>query len=107
MKQIHNLEELDQLIQEHHQLLIFKNSTTCGISRMALKQFVSDLNSDDQPVAVAMVDVKADRPLSLGIAERYGIQHESPQVLALNNNKVTYHHSHHNIDYNQAKDSLQ
>lgn len=107
MTQIHTQEELNEQLNQHPEgLLIFKNSPTCGISRMAFKQFVSDENADNDALPVVVIDVKGDRPLSLSVAEKFGIEHQSPQLLAIKNNSATYHASHHQIDYKLAKASL-
>lgn len=41
--------------------------------------------------------VREDRPLSLAIAERTGVQHESPQVICLVGGKAVRHASHYEI----------
>jgi len=77
--------------------IIFKNSTTCYISKMALKNFQ---NSFTNPTAVPcyMVDVKKDRLVSMDIADRFQVQHESPQLLIIADGKVVFHTSHEGID---------
>lgn len=41
-----------------------------------------------------LIDVVADRPLSLHLADALNVQHESPQVIVLNQGKVIYTASH-------------
>jgi len=41
--------------------------------------------------------VREDRPLSLAVAERSGVRHESPQVICLVGGKAVNHASHHDI----------
>ena len=38
--------------------------------------------------------VREDRPLSLAIAERTGVAHESPQVILLSGGRPCWHASH-------------
>jgi len=45
-----------------------------------------------------MVDVKKDRLVSLDIADRFHVQHESPQLLIIADGKVVFHTSHEGID---------
>ena len=41
--------------------------------------------------------VREDRPLSLTVAERTGVSHESPQVICLVGGRAVGHASHHHI----------
>jgi hypothetical protein len=41
--------------------------------------------------------VREDRPLSLTVAERTGVRHESPQVICLINGRAAAHLSHRGI----------
>ena len=41
--------------------------------------------------------VREDRPLSLAVAERTGVMHESPQVICLVGGKAVSHASHHGV----------
>lgn len=41
--------------------------------------------------------MREDRPLSLAVAERTGVRHESPQVICLVGGKAKWHLSHHAI----------
>jgi bacillithiol system protein YtxJ len=50
--------------------------------------------------------VREDRPLSLAVAERSGVRHESPQVICLVGGKAVKHASHHEITVAQLKRML-
>ena len=41
--------------------------------------------------------MREDRPLSLAIAERTGVAHQSPQVICLAGGKAVRHASHYDI----------
>jgi bacillithiol system protein YtxJ len=41
--------------------------------------------------------VREDRPLSLAVAERTGVMHESPQVICLVGGKAVRHASHYDV----------
>lgn len=45
----------------------------------------------------ALVRVIEERPVSLALAERVGVQHQSPQALLIKNGKVIWHDSHGRI----------
>jgi len=50
--------------------------------------------------------VREDRPLSLAVAERSGVRHESPQVICLVGRKAVGHVSHYGITAATLKDML-
>lgn len=97
--ELHTTEELDTLINDSNTkpAIIFKNSTTCFISKMALRNFEAEF-ANENGVDCYMIDVKKDRPLSMEVANRFKVQHESPQLLIVNKGLVTYTTSHEGID---------
>ncbi|WP_309640977.1 bacillithiol system redox-active protein YtxJ [Flavobacterium sp.] len=78
-------------------VLIFKHSTTCGISRMAMKQFESQFDLNDR-VTSYYLDLLSYRAVSNEVAARFGVQHQSPQLLLIEDGKVVYDVSHGDID---------
>ncbi len=54
-----------------------------------------------------MVDVVADRPTSLQLAEELGVYHESPQAIVLAQGKVQYHESHLGITYEAIREAAE
>jgi len=91
--------QLDELIATSHQqtVLIFKHSTRCIISKMALKNFETDFPSE-APTVNYFLDLIAYRSISNEIAERFGVQHQSPQLIVMKDGKVVFHESHEGID---------
>lgn len=77
--------------------LIFKHSTRCAISRMALKDFERHFKLDDQ-IGCYFLDLLSHRELSNEIASRFGVVHQSPQLLVIKNGKCIYDVSHGAID---------
>lgn len=47
-----------------------------------------------------------ERPVSLGFAEKVGVQHESPQALLLKNGQVVWHDSHWGITQSALKEAV-
>ncbi len=81
-------------------VMLFKHSTRCSISSMALNRIESNWkDSDNQLVKPYYLDLIAHRDISNLIAEQYGVEHQSPQVLIISNGKCIYHESHNNIRY--------
>lgn len=74
--------------------VIFKHSTTCGISRMALNMFKGNYSLDDDQMDFYFLDLHANRDISNAVSSEFGIQHQSPQLLILKNGVVVYHDSH-------------
>lgn len=77
-------------------VLLFKHSTTCGTSAQAYDE-MEDYRRGDSPVEVHVIDVHAARTVARTVAERFGIRHESPQVLLLVNGTVRWHASHYRV----------
>lgn len=88
-------------------VVIFKHSTTCSISAMALNRLqrrASDLNTNG--AHVYYLDLKAHRDVSNMIESEFDVVHESPQVLIIDHGKAVYHRSHGDIDPIEIKDFL-
>lgn len=85
---------------------IFKHSTRCSISSMALSRFENKWNQE-LPLTCVYLDLLAYRPLSNLLAELSGIEHESPQLIAFKNNEVVYQASHNGIDAEAVQNSLE
>lgn len=81
-------------------VLIFKHSTSCSISRTALDRLQRAWTDDDTAShSTYYVDLLRFRSVSNAIAERYGVQHESPQTLVIRDGKCVHHASHFGITY--------
>ena len=94
--------QIDQVILESaaKPVLLFKHSTSCSISSMSLDRLLRNWKPEDSDKIIPYyLDLLAYRNLSNLVAERFGIPHESPQVLLIQNGKVTYHESHYGISY--------
>ena len=79
--------------------IVFKNSTRCATSRLALKAFESEWNLS---VPVYLVQVIENRPASEEVTRISGIRHESPQLLIIRNGTVIHHASHSAIEAGEA-----
>lgn len=104
IKQLHTQEDLQQFIKQPGKQLLLKHSTTCPISAKAHDEFQAFLKGSD--TAAAIVHVIEDRPLSLQIAEDFGIKHESPQIFLLENGEVRWNTSHWKITQSSIKEAL-
>lgn len=76
---------------------LFKHSPRCGISSMILNQFKSSL-PEELKNNVGLVNVVNQSELSRHLAQKYNVQHKSPQVLVLSGKKVVDTASHSGIN---------
>ena len=80
-------------------ILIFKHSTRCSISSMALYR-IED-NVKQKIAACYLLDLLKYRSISNKIEEELGVKHESPQILVIENGVCTYHSSHNDISWDR------
>ncbi|MFV8323891.1 bacillithiol system redox-active protein YtxJ [Flavobacterium sp. LB3P21] len=94
-----HLGQLNDIIEISNEkpVAIFKHSTRCSVSRMALKQFENEFNSSDK-VTPYFLDLIAHRDISNEIASRFGVTHQSPQLILIKEGKAVYNVSHSDID---------
>ncbi|RYJ51908.1 bacillithiol system redox-active protein YtxJ [Flavobacterium petrolei] len=94
-----DLGQLNEIIAASNEkpVAIFKHSTRCSVSRMALKQFENEFNSSDK-VTPYFLDLIAHRDISNEIANRFGVTHQSPQLILIKEGKAIYNVSHSDID---------
>lgn len=99
-----DLEQLNEIISLSNEkpVVIFKHSTRCSISRMALKQFENEFDLSDK-VTPYFLDLIVHRDISNGIASRFGVMHQSPQLLLIKGGKSVYDVSHSDIDADALK----
>lgn len=77
-------------------VLIFKHSTRCSISSMALNRLESKW-IDNENLPAYYLDLLNYRHISNEIADLFLVEHASPQVLLIKNGSCIYHASHTNI----------
>ncbi|SIQ60033.1 bacillithiol system redox-active protein YtxJ [Maribacter ulvicola] len=77
--------------------VIFKHSTSCGISRMVLNMFKSSYGLEDGQMDLYFLDLLANRDVSNAVASEFGVMHQSPQLLIVKNGVVVIHDSHGSI----------
>lgn len=93
-------EQLKEVIEKSKQKpqLIFKHSTTCGISRMVLNMFTKNYGLENEDVDLYFLDLHNHRGVSNAVAKNLNIFHESPQLLIVKNGAVVAHASHGGIN---------
>lgn len=105
--QLTELDQLDALLEEstENTVVILKHSTSCGISRMVLRQFESSYAIEDEGnVKLYFLDLLSYREISNEIANRFKVRHESPQMIVLRDKNVIHHASHQGISADKLKE---
>ena len=90
---VNDVERLDELLSHSAEepVILFKHSATCGISARAHRE----MTKVEKPIAV--VTVQKARALSNEIENRFGLPHETPQVLIVSDGKLAWSASHFRI----------
>jgi len=101
LSDLQTLDHIDELSQKQP-VIIFKHSTRCAISASALNRIERNyIESNGKGFSWYFLDLLRHRDISNAIANRYGIEHESPQVLIIRNGQCVYHASHSEIRYDE------
>jgi bacillithiol system protein YtxJ len=101
-----NVDQLNKSSFENP-LIIFKHSTRCPVSAMALDRLERTWDMEEMSHASPyFLDLIKHREISNSIAQEWGIDHESPQILVIKNGQCTYHTSHMGIRYQELKNAV-
>ena len=83
-------------------ILIFKHSSRCSISQLALDRLERKWKADEtEHIKPYFLDLISFRETSETIAREFEVPHESPQVLIIENGEAIYDRSHFDIDYHK------
>ncbi len=98
------IEELDLIQQKSftNPQVIFKHSTRCSISSMAL----SRLEREEAPLNIDFyfLDLIALRNISNAVSEKFQVPHQSPQILVIKNGRCIFDESHNSIFMDEIKE---
>ncbi len=101
--------DLDQLIEKESfvkPVVLFKHSTRCSISAMALNRLENEWDLEEEACVPVYLDLIAYRPISNKMADDLQITHQSPQILVVKDGKCVYNSSHSQINVRDIKDAL-
>ncbi|NMH26267.1 bacillithiol system redox-active protein YtxJ [Flavobacterium solisilvae] len=106
--ELESLEQLKDVEAESFEkpIVIFKHSTRCSISRMAWNQFQKEFTIPDDKMSLYYLDLLVYREISNAIAERFGIIHQSPQIIVIKDGKAIFDTSHESIDAKKLEQYL-
>lgn len=77
---------------------VFKHSTRCSVSSMAKKKIEFEWTFKEDQMPIYYLDLLAHRDISNRISQDLHIEHQSPQLLVIQNKKAIYHQSHGDIE---------
>ncbi len=101
-----DISTIDQIIKDSFDKpqVIFKHSTRCSISSMALNR----LEREDAPANAnfCYLDLLSYRNISNAIADKFNVYHESPQILIIRNGECTYDESHQGINMSEIAEQV-
>ena len=94
------IKQLDEIVEESNTIavFIFKHSTRCSISRMALKNFEREYALNPSDAKLYFLDLLEHRDISNEISTKFNVVHQSPQLLLIKKGHCLYHVSHSDID---------
>lgn len=105
LTELKTLEEIKRKSFDKPQV-IFKHSTRCSISAMALNRFESKFDLIANKVDAYYLDLILFREISNEIAYQFNVTHQSPQVLLIINGECTYNASHSSINVGMVIEKL-
>jgi bacillithiol system protein YtxJ len=106
---LRTIEQIDKIREQskNNPVLIFKHSTRCNISRASLDRLERHWKEEEMTHVIPyFLDLISFRNISNQIAEAFGVEHESPQVLVIKDEQATYDRSHFEIDYHQIREVI-
>lgn len=89
--------QLEALMEKsaHTPQIIFKHSISCPVSAMAKSRLDRNVALDN--AEYYLLDLWNFRQMSDLVAHKFGVVHQSPQLLVISNGKCVYHESHYGI----------
>ena len=103
------IKQLDSIVDASAEkpVVIFKHSTRCSISRMALKNFEREYDLAESEAAPYFLDLLEHRDISNEIAQKFQVIHQSPQLILIKDGKAVYNASHSEIDAEALKNRVE
>jgi len=77
---------------------VFKHSTRCSVSNMAKKKLEFEWSFKEEQIPIYYLDLLVYREISNRLSNDLHIEHQSPQLLVIQNQKAIYHQSHGEIE---------
>jgi bacillithiol system protein YtxJ len=95
------MSQLDEVLEESktQTVFIYKHSTRCSISSMAMNRLERSWTEEGNKVKAYYLDLIRYRDISNAVAEKFGVYHESPQIIIIKNGATVHNDSHMSISF--------
>ena len=106
------LNSIDQLLKideksKNKIQILFKHSTRCSVSTFAKRILENEYNdSIKEQFDVYYIDLISYRDVSNEIANRYKVEHESPQLIVIKEGVAVFTSSHSDVSFEKVLASL-
>ncbi len=102
--ELSNESQLNELIKDSQNspVLIFKHSTRCSISSMAINR-LERAWKEDANLKAYYLDLIKYRDISNLVASKLGVEHQSPQAIIIKDGKAIYNNSHMGIAFDELE----
>ncbi|MES2518063.1 MAG: bacillithiol system redox-active protein YtxJ [Bacteroidota bacterium] len=91
----------------NYPVLILKHSTTCSISATSLNRLERNWKQEKVgDLKPYYLDLLRYRPISSEIATLFNVEHQSPQVLVIQNGECVYNASHFEISFAELEEVI-
>lgn len=90
---INQLDEIAKRSKTKPQI-IYKHSTTCGISRMVMNMLTESYDFTEEQFDLYYLDLQSYREVSNETGYKFQVMHQSPQLMVIKNGIAVTHASH-------------
>ena len=102
LTQIAQLDQINEQSKNKAQVL-FKHSTRCSVSSFAKRILVGEFSDElADKFDIHYLDLISHRDVSNAIADKYKVEHASPQMLVIINGSCVYNSSHSDVSLEKA-----
>lgn len=107
-QELTSMEQLDSIAEESKVIpvAIFKHSTRCGISSLAMRQFEKAYDIEPDQMKLYYLDLIAFRDISDEVGIRFQVLHQSPQLIVVKNGVAVAHASHQGIQAGELRNFI-
>jgi bacillithiol system protein YtxJ len=97
--------QLSEIAEAQGQAIIFKHNTSCPISRSVRQKLQNEADQLPNDTPFYVLDILENKDLSNLVAEKFGVPHESPQLLLVKNGSSIYDESLYQISASAVKEA--
>ncbi len=103
-----NLDSIDKLnevkeLSRNKKVLILKYSVNCGVSYIVRSLLEREWNEGEMKMPTYILDVIGKKDISKQAAIDFGVEHESPQVLIIENTKPVFTGNHGKVIFSEIR----